>query len=165
MTSTERVRGAGDFDFFTGSWDGRQRRRRQWLAGCDEWEEFGSTAECWSLFDGAACVDELRVPERGFSGLSLRLLDPARGEWTIYWVNSRDGRLQPPVAGRFADGVGVFHGNDTHEGQDVRVRYTWSQITPSSARWEQAYSADEGHTWEVNWIMEFTRRGRRPTPP
>jgi hypothetical protein len=158
MNSSESMNGIGDFDFFAGSWDVRHRRLRQWLAGCDDWDEFGSTTRCWSLFDGAANVDELSVPERGFTGLSLRLLDPARGDWTIYWANSRDGRLQPPVTGRFSGGVGVFHGDDVHEGQPVRVRYTWSGITPASARWEQAYSADGEQTWEVNWIMEFTRR-------
>jgi hypothetical protein len=161
MNSSERMNGIGDFDFFAGSWDVRHRRLRQWLAGCDVWDEFGSTTESWSLFDGAANVDELSVPERGFTGLSLRLLDPARGDWTIYWANSRDGRLQPPVTGRFSGGVGVFHGDDVHQGQPVRVRYTWSGITPTSARWEQAYSADGEQTWEVNWIMEFTRRPGR----
>ena len=159
MTSTETpTSGTGDFDFFTGSWDVRHRRLRRWLAGCDEWEEFGATTECWPLFGGAANVDELQVPERGFTGLSLRLLDPERGEWTIYWANSRDGRLQPPVTGRFRDGVGLFYGGDTHQGRAVRVRYTWSGITPVSARWDQAFSTDQEQTWEVNWIMEFTRR-------
>lgn len=30
-------------------------------------------------------------------------------------------------------------------------------IWPTSARWEQAYSANAGKTWETNWIMEFRR--------
>jgi hypothetical protein len=149
---------AGDFGFLVGSWDVGQRRRRRWLAGCDEWEEFGSTSRCWSLFGGAANVDELQVPERGFSGLSLRLLDPAPGEWSIYWASSRTGVLFPAVTGRFRDGVGVFYGDDGYEGRDVRVRFRWSDITPVSARWEQAFSADGEQTWEVNWIMEFARR-------
>jgi hypothetical protein len=158
MNSSETMNGIGDFDFLVGSWDVRHRRLRQWLAGCADWDEFGSTTQGWSLFGGAGNVDEISVPERGFTGLSLRLLDPARGDWSIYWANSRDGRLQPPVTGRFRDGVGLFHGDDVHEGKPVRVRYTWSDITPASARWEQAYSANGEQTWEVNWIMEFTRR-------
>jgi hypothetical protein len=30
-------------------------------------------------------------------------------------------------------------------------------VTSSSARFEQAYSADAGATWEVNWIAVDTR--------
>ncbi len=151
--------GAGDFDFFVGSWDGRHRRLRARLAGCDEWDEFSSTTRCWSLLGGAANIDELSVPDRGFSGLSVRLLDPASGNWSIYWANSRDGVLQlPPVVGRFDGGVGLFFSDEVQEGRPVRVRFTWSEITPASARWDQAFSADGGQTWEPNWIMEFTRR-------
>ncbi|HEX9031464.1 MAG TPA: hypothetical protein VF834_06430 [Streptosporangiaceae bacterium] len=151
--------GLGDFDFFVGSWDSRQRRLREPLAGCDEWDEFAATTRCWSVFGGAANVDELSVPDRGFSGLTVRLLDPATGDWSLYWANSRDGALAlPPVSGRFTDGVGRFYSREDYQGRQITVRYTWSDITPSSARREQAFSADDGQTWETNWVAEFTRR-------
>jgi hypothetical protein len=89
--------------------------------------------------------------------LTLRLFDPEREEWSLYWASSRDGRLQPPVIGRFADGVGTFFSRETFNGTDITVRFVWSHITANSARWEQAFSADGGKTWETNWIMEFTR--------
>jgi hypothetical protein len=31
---------------------------------------------------------------------------------------------------------------------------------PSSGRRERALSSDAGKTWEVNWVMEFTRQAR-----
>jgi hypothetical protein len=65
--------------------------------------------------------------------------------------------MQPLVVGHFTDGVGTFYGDDTHDGVSVRVRYLWSDITPDSARWEQAFSTDEGTTWQPNWIITFTR--------
>jgi hypothetical protein len=37
------------------------------------------------------------------------------------------------------------------------MRFVWSGITDTAARWEQAFSADEGRTWETNWIMTMTR--------
>jgi len=43
------------------------------------------------------------------------------------------------------------------EGRSIYVRFVWSGITATSCRWEQAFSADGGKTWETNWIMEFTR--------
>ena len=39
----------------------------------------------------------------------------------------------------------------------VKARVTWSRITGKTARWEQAFSADGGQSWEVNWISDFTR--------
>lgn len=37
------------------------------------------------------------------------------------------------------------------------VRFTISDITPNSCRFEQAFSEDGGKTWEVNWIATDTR--------
>jgi hypothetical protein len=67
--------------------------------------------------------------------------------------------LEPPVVGRFAGGRGDFYGDDTHDGTSIRVHFIWSQITPTSARWEQEFSADGGRTWEANWIIELSRTG------
>lgn len=150
--------GAGAFNFLVGSWRVRHHRLRERLTGCTEWDQFDSTSRCWSLFGGAANVDEVSVPDRGFSGMSVRLLDPATGNWAIYWANSRDGVLQlPPVVGRLTGDGGEFHSDEVIGGKPVKVRFIWSNITPVSARWEQAFSADGGQTWEINWIMEFTR--------
>jgi hypothetical protein len=151
--------GRGDFDFFTGSWTAVNRRLRKPLAGDEDWDEFPSSTQCWPLFGGAANIDELSVPERGFSGVSLRLLDPATGMWSIYWANSRNGLLGlPPVVGRFTDGVGRFYAVEDYQGTPITVRFTWSRITASSARWEQAFSPDDRQSWETNWISDFNRR-------
>src|SRR5690242_2289256 len=81
----------------------------------------------------------------------------SRERWSIYWTDSGRGVFDPPVVGRFTEGVGVFEGDDRHDGVPVRVRFIWSHDTPRTARWEQAFSADGGATWETNWIMSFTR--------
>jgi hypothetical protein len=149
--------GVGDFDFFVGTWNVANRRLRTRLAGSDEWDEFPGTSTCWSLFGGAGNVDEIVFPTEGFAGTTLRLFDPARNKWSLYWASSRTGRLEPPVVGRFRERRGDFYGDDTHEGTPIKVHFVWSEITPTSARWEQAFSADGGVTWEPNWVMEFTR--------
>ena len=150
--------GLGDFDFFVGSWNSIQRKLKKPLADCDDWEETSATTRCWQVFGGAANVDEVHFPDWGFSGLSVRLHNPATGEWSIYWVNSRNGELTlPPVTGRFSDGVGVFYEEEQYEGRDITVRFTWSDIAAATARWEQAFSLDGGQTWETNWTADFMR--------
>ncbi|MFE4671268.1 hypothetical protein [Streptomyces sp. NPDC056721] len=63
------------------------------------------------------------------------------------------------MTGRFdGDGRGVFEGDATHDGKDVRVRFVWSGISVTTAHWEQFFSVDGGGTWLSNWTMAFTRR-------
>jgi hypothetical protein len=83
----KRGGGVSDFDFLQGAWRVHHRQRRERLAGCDEWIEFGGTMEA----------------------------DP------------------------------------------IRLRFLWERPTPTTARWTQAFSADGSATWEINWIMEFSR--------
>jgi hypothetical protein len=150
--------GPHDFDFLHGEWQVANRRRTDFLDPDSGWEEFPATAWCRPLFDGAANIDEIDMPHLGAKGLTLRLFDTEREEWSLSWSNSRSGQLFPPVAGRFDGHRGEFHGDDMHDGKDVRVRYVWSVVSPAAARWEQAFSTDGGETWLTNWIMDFTRR-------
>ncbi|MBE8525699.1 hypothetical protein ILP97_50895 [Amycolatopsis sp. H6(2020)] len=146
-----------DFGFFIGSWTVVNRRLESLFSGCDDWDTFAGTTTCTPLFDGGGNTEEIRFPDRGFRGFTLRLFDVERKEWSIYWANSRTGRLDPPVVGTFTDGRGDFYGDDTHEGKPIKAHFIWSDITATSARWEQEFSADGGRTWESNWVMEFTR--------
>ncbi|GAA5017557.1 hypothetical protein [Actinopolymorpha pittospori] len=146
-----------DFDFFTGTWDVANRWRTDFLDETSEWEEFPARSHASRHFAGGASFDEIDFPTKGFSGLTLRLFDPARQEWSLYWASRRTGTLFPPVVGRFTDGRGDFYGDDTHAGTPVRVRFVWSDITAHSARWEQSFSVDGERTWVSNWVMELTR--------
>src|SRR5947207_1119045 len=137
-----------DFDFLQGSWD--VANRRLVTTGGEEWEEFPAVSVCHGFFDGAGNFDEISFPTKGFAGATIRMFDPDKKEWSLYWVSSRTGLLQPPVFGSFTDGTGVFYGDDVYQGTPIRVRYLWSGITPTSARWEQAFSTDGEQTWETN---------------
>jgi hypothetical protein len=149
--------GRHDFDFLHGAWHSRQRRLRERLTGCDEWDEFTADLHCTPVLDGAGNFDELTSPVMGYKGLALRLYDETDETWSIYWVTGGAGGVEPPVVGRFVSGVGDFFCPDSHQGTPVLVRYRWADITPASARWEQAFSTDNGATWETNWTADFTR--------
>jgi len=61
------------------------------------------------------------------------------------------------MIGRFKDDVGEFFGDEEVDGRKVLCRFLWTRKPVESPRWEQAFSDDEGKTWETNWIMTFTR--------
>ena len=146
-----------DFDFLHGDWQVRNRRRTDFLAPDGDWEEFPAVSRCRPLFDGAANLDEIDMPALGAKGATLRLFDRETEEWSLNWAASRSGKLFPPVVGRFEGDRGEFYGDDTHEGKDVRVRFVWSGVSLTGARWEQAFSVDGGETWVTNWTMDFSR--------
>jgi len=61
------------------------------------------------------------------------------------------------MIGGFTQGRGEFYAQEVFEGRYIFSRFIWSDITPTSCHWEQAFSADGGKTWETNWIWELTR--------
>ena len=67
-----------DFDFFTGTWNVRNRWRTDFLDETSEWEEFPGISRASRHFGGAANFDEIDFPTKGFSGLTLRLYARAR---------------------------------------------------------------------------------------
>lgn len=149
-----------DFDFYMGSWRVHHQRLRERLAGSDDWQHFDGTSTAWPILDGAGNIDDnvLELPAGTYRAISLRTYDPVTNNWSIWWLDGRNpGQLDPPVIGGFKDGIGTFICPDTFHGRPILVRYIWSNITGTTCRWEQAFSEDDGATWEVNWIMESTR--------
>jgi hypothetical protein len=152
---------AHHFDFFFGKWRVHHRRLENRLAGSTEWIEFDGTAEAMPLMGGYGNVDDnvINLPEGAYRAVTLRALDPSARQRSIWWLDGRStsDTLDPPVRGGFSNGVGTFYANDSFNGKPIRVRYLWSQVTPKSCHWEQAFSPNAGKTWETNWKMHFTR--------
>jgi len=155
--STARTGDLHDFDYFAGGWTTHQRRLKARGVGSTEWEDFPATL-CMRLYlDGMATVDELYMPTKGVAGLTLRTFDPKQRQWSIYWVSSVTGKLDPvPVVGGFAGNHGEFYAADEADGRPIKVRYTWDKLDRDHARWEQAFSYDN-RTWETNWTADFVR--------
>jgi len=152
--------GQHDFDFLFGTWSVRHRRLRNPLTGSTEWVEFGGGCTVWPLWGGRANMDEVefRDPRGTILGFTLRLYDPKTHLWSIYWASEKGSTdIGRPQIGRFQDGLGEFYNHEVLGGRAIFVRFAWSQTGPDSSHWEQAFSEDGGHTWEVNWIQELTR--------
>jgi hypothetical protein len=152
----ERTGGAHDFEYFAGAWSTRQHRLKARGVGSHDWEEFGATLCARVYLDGLSTVDEIWFPTQGWAGLTVRTFDTAKRRWSIYWVSSERGVLEPPVVGGFDGAHGEFYGTDTDGGKPVKVRFIWNKLDASHARWEQAFSYDD-RSWETNWTADFTR--------
>jgi hypothetical protein len=151
--------GERDFDFEIGTWTTRLSALRRPLSGSTEWVEYVGTTVVRKVWNGRANLVELEAdgPKGHLQALSLRLYNPESRQWSLNFSNSRTGTLSPPVIGEFRKGRGEFYGQESIDGRTVFVRFVISAITPDSLRFEQAFSADGGRTWEVNWIATDTR--------
>lgn len=153
------VGGVHDFDFFIGSWRVHHRRLKERLTDNQEWNEFSGTCASRKILGGLGNMDDniLDLPEGTYYAVTVRTYDRAKDQWTIWWIDSRNpGQLDPPVVGRFENGVGTFYADDTFKGKPIRVRFLWRKLA-ATPHWEQAFSADGGKTWETNWSMDFTK--------
>ncbi|MGE4251953.1 MAG: hypothetical protein AB7F09_21385 [Parvibaculaceae bacterium] len=148
--------GAGDFDFFIGRWNVVNERLTRRFVGADEWETFAATSDCRKLLGGAAHIDEIDIPAKALSGINLAVYDANDRSWSLHWMDSHARVFFPALRGRFTGGRGVFHGDDADDGRPVKVRFLWLACD-REPRWEQAFSIDDGRTWETNWIMKFSR--------
>jgi hypothetical protein len=149
-----------DWDWLVGRWNVRHRRLKARLAGSTEWEEFDGTSALWLTLGGLGTIDDnvIALPGGTYRAVTVRAFDPKAGQWSIWWLDGRyPTTIEPPVHGGFRDGVGTFIGDDTLRDRPIKVRLRWSDITATSAHWEQAFSPDGGGTWETNWAMDFIR--------
>lgn len=154
---------ARQFDFWIGVWDVNLRIR----AEDGTWPDASVAAEArvYPALDGKAVL-ELWDSEP-IVGFSLRWFDREAGEWKLWlnWPRENDSGGSG-LSGRFRHGRGEFFSRRTLEdGAELVSRYTFSDITPTSLRWDDAYSRDGGLTWTHRWIMEFTRKGDVPSLP
>ena len=156
--AAEDLSGAHDFDFEFGDWTVHHKLKR----ASGEWIEFEGTSVTWPVLDGRGNVEDnvFHRPGGDTRGLATRAYDKATGTWAIWWIDSRapHGAMDPPVKGKFVNGVGNFYSDGEMNGRPMRTRYTWSKITATSAQWEQAFSFDAGKTWDTNWVMTFKRK-------
>jgi len=90
--------------------------------------------------------------------MALRLLNPKTKLWSIYWADSNVVVLDVAQVGSFADNIGKFYAKDVFGGKEIIVLSRWDKTNADIPIWGQAFSADNGKTWEWNWYMTFHRQ-------
>jgi hypothetical protein len=152
-----------DFDFLVGDWSVHNRFLVHRLANSHEWIEFEAD-DSFHLLPGNLGTEENYRTDHwpSFNAIGLHLYDPEKKRWTLYWADSRNtpGTMQTLASGSFDRDIGTFYAPDTFNGKPISVRVIWKRKDDAHVYWEQAFSPDEGKTWETNWIMDFQRAPR-----
>jgi hypothetical protein len=153
--------GSHDFDFQIGKWKLKIKKLEKPLSGQQKWLEFTGTSTVTPLWGGKAQVEEIEIdsPTAGhLEGMTFRTYSPTGHQWYLNWQNVKTaGAFGPPTVGGFSGGRGEFYDQEDWNGKMILVRDLWTNVTKSSAHFEQSFSDDGGKTWEPNWIADQTR--------
>jgi len=154
--------GRHDFDFEVGTWKAHVRKLVHPLTGSREWDDFDGIVvtrplpmlEGWNesemKIDSPTTHTHIEI-------LAVRLYNPTSQQWSIYGSSIKTGMFDPPQIGQFNNKRGEFYAQDTFQGRAVYIRFVWQDVSPASTHFEQAFSADGGKTWEINWIYDGMR--------
>jgi hypothetical protein len=111
------------------------------------------------VLNGAGNIDNFLAAFDGepFEGMTIRLFNPKTKLWSIYWADSNEVKLDPPVTGSFENKVGHFFTKDRFNNKDIVVVFRWDARIANEPVWSQAFSEDMGKTWEWNWYMFMSK--------
>ncbi|WP_201761028.1 MULTISPECIES: hypothetical protein [unclassified Nonomuraea] len=98
--------------------------------------------------------NEVAAPNiRAFQGTTVRFYDPDLDAWRSTWIEPINARVRRFI-GRPVDGDIVLLSDE----DEPWLRWRFTEITPSSARWLGETSHDKGATWVLDEEMILTRR-------
>lgn len=155
--SSAIANGAGDhdFDFLFGTW----RTHIRYKPAEKPWITIDGIVTTNTVWNSKANLEQIEgvTPTGHFEGLTLRLYDPAAKQWNLYWANSKDGIVGPPMEGTFERSRGTFYSHEVIDGVPTFVRQVYYDATSISYKFEQALSYDAGKTWQPNFVASLTR--------
>ncbi len=149
-----------DFDFLVGRHKVHHKKLKTRLNNCTEWIEFDGSQEMRELLAGFGNLEShymATLAGKQIEGMALRLFNPATRLWSIYWADSQQYVLDIPVVGSFENNMGHFFAKDIFNGKAILLQFQWDVTNPYQPVWSQAFSIDNGNTWEWNWYMYFSK--------
>jgi hypothetical protein len=143
-----------DFDYLVGTWKLHNRKLASRLTQSTQWIAFESRVEMHQILNGLGNIDKYTDQASGkpYEGVAVRLFDPTTRLWSIYWADANSGKFDPPVVGSFENKIGHFFARDKYRGTPIIVVFRWDARNADRPVWSQAFSTDEGKTWEWNSI-------------
>lgn len=166
IATAQEVDPSRQFDFWIGAWEVENRYQME----DGRWMSAGTARnQVFSILEGKAILElwEGTMGERELVGFSVRYYDPESEFWQLVLNWPQPGSPSFfELDGGFRHGRGEFLRTfEDSTGTEVRVRYTFSDISRERFRWDQAFSRDQGKSWRTRWIMEFSREAEEASWP
>lgn len=150
--------GVHDFDFALGTFHTSIRRLERPLTGSTSWVRYEGTKTDVAILGGAGSLEQINATGAGdLQLMTLRLYDAEARQWSLNFSSASSGVLAPAAIGSFRDGVGTFLSEEEYNGRTILVRQIWSDTTPTSYHFEEAFSDDFGATWETVFVADLVR--------
>ena len=151
--------GTHDFDFDLGRWHTHSTRLMHPLAGAKDWIELDGETDVTPLWGGKGNLAEYKAqgPNGPLELIAIRIYNPRTRQWAINFATPGVGTFGTPGVGEVQDGRMTFYDQEDFAGRQIWVRFQIWPIDRDHARSEQAFSADGGKSWEVNWVNSYTR--------
>jgi hypothetical protein len=159
--------GSHDFDFTFGTWTEHSRRLLHPLTGSNDWIEWDGRTVVRKIWGGRANMAEFKgvTPSGPLELIALRVYNPSSRQWSLNFATAGVGKLGDiACVGEFKDGRIDFYDQEPLDGRAILVRFSVYSTGADTHVSEQAFSADGGKTWEVNWINRYTLESRNTEP-
>jgi hypothetical protein len=150
---------ANDFDFEIGTFKSHSTRLLSPLTGSTKWVETDGTTVVSRIWGGKGNLAEVHIepPFGPIDFLALRWYSPTARQWFLTFANAANGTVGVPMAGVFKNGRIDLYDAEPMDGKQVLVHFAIWPTSKDTGASEQAFSADGGHTWEVNYKTRYTR--------
>lgn len=150
---------ANDFDFDIGTFKSHSTRLLSPLTGSTKWVETDGTTVVSRIWGGKGNLAEVHIepPFGPIDFLALRWYNPTARQWFLTFANAANGTVGVPLAGVFKNGRIDLYDAEPMDGKQVLVHFAIWPTSKDTGASEQAFSADGGRTWEVNYKTRYTR--------
>jgi hypothetical protein len=151
--------GSHDFDFSRGNWMTEVTIIKDPFNKPGEEIHMRGTKVARPIWNGKGWIEEIEADGPGghWQAANVFLYDPAAGQWSENYVDSSDGKMDPPSVGGYHDGKLEFYSIQSVGGRSVLVRGTWTISTPDLHSYEVARSIDGGRSWRTSFIARVSR--------
>ena len=151
--------GSHDFDFSLGNWTTEVTIIKDPFNKPDEQVHMRGTKVARPIWNGKGWIEEIGAdgPNSHWQGATIFLYDPAAHQWSQNYVDSSDGRMEPPSIGEYRDGKLEFYSQESVDGRAMLLRGTWTILSKDLHTYVIDRSIDGGRSWHTSFIAKVMR--------